>query len=145
MSPQASNPSIRHMRPRAQELHHFRDSITWLSQPEAEQAYRLASKHDSGTHYGLDVATTSEIERLVFKDSTAVAAAWLEKRLPPNEIVVVTFGPHDSFECTSTFFAENWPNIFCPSRDDAIVRAVRTSFVLFYYHENEFEVGKRVA
>lgn len=58
--------------------------------------------------------------------------------------LVVVFGGDDSFRCSGNFFVENWSDIFVPSRDDAMVYSPESSFILFYCHENEFEVGQRV-
>jgi hypothetical protein len=58
--------------------------------------------------------------------------------------LVVVFGEKDCFECASGFFLEAWQDIFCPSRDDAIVYSEQSPFILFYCHEDEIEVGQRV-
>jgi len=42
-----------------------------------------------------------------------------------------------------SFFAENWQDLLCPSRDDAVILPDLGTGVLFYCHENTFEFGHR--
>ena len=84
------------------------------------------------------------MERLEFEDDVATATDWLKARLPSTQELVVVFGGDDCFRCSSDFFIENWSNIFVPSRDDALVYSLESPIILFYCHENEFEVGRRI-
>ncbi len=128
---------------RIKELQHFGDAIAWLSAAQASAAYSLAREYDSSGRLGLNEATVSHIERIEFGDHALNAKAWLCPRLPPTEELIVVFGEEACFKCTSKFFATNWEGIFVPSRDDAIVYSEGSRFILFYCHENEFEVGER--
>lgn len=130
---------------RVQELNHHSADIVWLNAEGAGRAYHLVHLHDSKTHLGLDVNTVASIERLAFGNDVAIATSWLRARVPGIQQVVVVFGEDDCFVCSSVFLVENWSDIFVPSRDDAIVYSNDTPLILFYCHENAYEVGQRMA
>ena len=111
----------------------------------ARHAYHLVRLHDSKTHLGLDVNTVGSIERLAFGNDVAIATRWLRARVPGIQQVVVVFGEDDCFLCSSVFLVENWSDIVVPSRDDAMVYSNDTPLILFYCHENAYEVGQRMA
>ena len=130
---------------RVQELNHHSADIVWLNAEGARRAYHLVHLHDSKTYLGLDVNTVASIERLVFGNDVAIATSWLRARVPGIQQVVVVFGEDDCFLCSSVFLVENWSDIFVPSRDDAMVYSNDTPLILFYCHENAYEVGQRMA
>jgi len=129
---------------RGQELKHHSADIVWLNAEGAGRAYYLVGLHDSKMHLGLDVDTVGSIERLEFGNDVAIATRWLRTRVPGIQQVVVVFGEDESFLCSSVFLVENWSDIFIPSRDDAMVYSNDTPLILFYCHENAFEVGQRI-
>ena len=130
---------------RVQELNHHSADIVWLNAEGAGRAYHLVHLHDSKTYLGLDVNTVASIERLVFGNDVAIATSWLRARVPGIQQVVVVFGEDDCFVCSSVYLVENWSDIFVPSRDDAMVYSNDTPLILFYCHENAYEVGQRMA
>ncbi|MCC7698299.1 hypothetical protein [Janthinobacterium sp. EB271-G4-7A] len=129
---------------RVQELQHHSADIAWLNAEDARRAYEVAGLHDSKTHLGLNINTVDSIERLVFGNDVATATKWLRARMPGTQQVVVVFGEDECFLCSSVFLVENWSDIFIPSRDDAMIYSHDTPLILFYCHENEFEVGQRI-
>ncbi|QYG08428.1 hypothetical protein [Janthinobacterium sp. PAMC25594] len=129
---------------RVQELNHHSADIVWLDAEGAGRAYHLVRLHDSKTHPGLDVNTVDSIERFAFGNDVVSATRWLRARVPGIQQVVVVFGKDESFVCNSVFLVENWSDIFVPSRDDAMICSNDTPLVLFYCHENAFEVGQRI-
>jgi hypothetical protein len=129
---------------RVQELQHHSADIAWLDAEGARRAYDLVGLHDSKTHLGLNINTVDSIERLAFSDDVTIASKWLRARVPGIQQVVVVFGEDECFACSSVFLVENWSDIFIPSRDDAIVYSNDTPLILFYCHENEFELGQRI-
>ena len=130
---------------RVQELNHHSADIVWLDAKGARHAYHLVGLHDSKTHLGLDVNTVGSIERLAFGNDVAIATRWLRARVPGIQQVVVVFGEDDCFLCSRVFLVENWSDIVVPSRDDAMVYSNDTPLILFYCHENAYEVGQRMA
>ena len=86
----------------------------------------------------------SSVERIEFGDDVTCATEWLRARMSGGQEVVVVLGGDDCFRCSNEFFIENWPDLFVPSRDDAMVYSTSSPFVLFYCHETEFEIGRRV-
>lgn len=130
---------------RVQELKHHTADIVWLDAADARRAYDVVRLHDSKTHLGLDVNTIGSIERFAFGDDVGSATRWLRARVPGIQQVVVVFGEDDCFLCSSVFLVENWSDIFVPSRDDAMVYSNDTPLILFYCHENAYEVGQRMA
>ncbi|MBH1982610.1 MAG: hypothetical protein I8H79_08650 [Burkholderiales bacterium] len=130
---------------RVQELNHHSADIVWLNAEGACRAYHLVGLHDSKTHLGLDVNTVDSIERLAFGADVVSATSWLRARVPGIQQVVVVFGEDDCFVCSSVYLVENWSDIFVPSRDDAMVYSNDTPLILFYCHENAYEVGQRMA
>jgi hypothetical protein len=129
---------------RVQELKHHSADIVWLDAEDARRAYDLMGLHDSKTHLGLNINTVDSIERCAFGNDATVATRWLRARMPENQQVIVVFGDDECFVCSSAFLAENWSDIFVPSRDDAMIYSDDTPFILFYCHENAFEVGQRM-
>ena len=129
---------------RIAELKHHTADIVWLDAEGARRAYDLVRLHDSKTHLGLDLNTIASIERLAFGNDVEIATRWLRARVPAIQPVVVVFGEDESFICNSVFLVENWSDIFIPSRDDAMVYSNDTPLILFYCHENAFEVGQRI-
>ncbi len=73
-----------------------------------------------------------------------IATLWLGARVPGIQQVVVAFEEDDCFLCSSVFLVENWSDIVVPSRDDAMVYSNDMPLILFYCHENAFEVGQRI-
>lgn len=73
-----------------------------------------------------------------------IATLWLRARVPGIQQVVVAFEEDDCFLCSSVFLVENWSDVFVPSRDDAMIYSNDTPLILFYCHENEFELGQRI-
>ncbi len=128
---------------RVDELKHHANDIAWLDAGDASRAYDLVRLYDSKTHLGLNVNIVGSVERLEFGDNIPTATEWLRNRMSGQEVVVV-FGEDDCFKCSSAFFVENWPDIFVPSRDDAMVYSIESPLIVFYCHENEFEVGQRL-
>ena len=129
---------------RVEELKHHAAHIVWLDAEGARRAYDVVRLHDSKTHLGLDVNTVGSIERFAFGDDVVSATRWLRARMPGSQQVVVVFGEDACFVCSSVFLVENWSDIFVPSRDDAMVYSNDTPFILFYCHENAYEVGQRI-
>lgn len=129
---------------RAEELKHHSADIAWLDAEGARHAYDVVRLHDSKTHLGLDVHTVASIERFAFGDDAVSATRWLRARMPGIQQVVVVFGEAECFVCSSVFLVENWSDIFIPSRDDAMVYSNDTPLILFYCHENAYEVGQRI-
>ena len=128
---------------RIEELKHHSEDIFWLDAVEANRAYELVGLYDSKSHLGLNAQTVGSLERLEFED-VLTATDWLRSRISGIQELVVVFGGDDCFRCSGNFFVENWSDIFVPSRDDAMIYSPKSSFILFYCHENEFEVGRRV-
>ncbi|MDO8067071.1 hypothetical protein [Janthinobacterium sp. SUN206] len=129
---------------RVQELQHHSADIAWLNAEDARRAYEIAGLHDSKTHLGLNANTVDSIERFASGEDAAIASQWLRARVPGNQQLIVVFGEDECFLCSSVFLVENWSDIFVPSRDDAMVYSKDTPLILFYCHENEFEVGQRI-
>jgi hypothetical protein len=129
---------------RAEELKHLADDIAWLDAKDARRAYDLVRLYDSKTHLGLNPSTVNSLERLEFGDDVATATEWLRLRLSSTQPLVVVFGGNDCFRCSGAFFIENWQDIFVPSRDDAMIYSDEGPVILFYCHENEFELGQRI-
>lgn len=129
---------------RIEELKHHSEDISWLDAVEASRAYELVGLYDSKSHLGLNAQTVGSVERLAFEEDVSTATDWLRSRISGFQELVVVFGGDDCFRCSGNFFVENWSDIFVPSRDDVMVYSPESSFILFYCHENEFEVGQRV-
>ncbi len=129
---------------RVNELKHYSREISWLDAVERRRAYELVRLYDSKSHLGLNAETVGAVERLEFGDDVSTATDWLRARMSSIHELVVVFGEDDCFRCSRDFFIENWSDIFVPSRDDAMVYSPESSIILFYCHENEFEVGQRI-
>ncbi|MBE3024410.1 hypothetical protein GQ37_013825 [Janthinobacterium sp. BJB1] len=129
---------------RAQELKHHSAQIVWLDAVAARRAYDLLGLYDSKTHSGLNGNSVGSVERFECAEDAATATQWLRARVPGAQQLVVVFGEDECFSCSSVFFIENWPDIFVPLRDDAMVYSNDTPLILFYCHENIFELGQRI-
>lgn len=95
-------------------------------------------------HLGLNIDTVDSIERFAFGNAAAIATRWLQARIRETQQLVVVFGEDACCVCGSGFLAENWSDVFVPSRDDAIIYSNDTQHILFYSHENQFEAGQRL-
>ncbi|USX23114.1 hypothetical protein NHH82_13530 [Oxalobacteraceae bacterium OTU3REALA1] len=129
---------------RIEELKHHSKDISWLDASEARQAYDLVGLYDSKSHYGLNAQAVGSVERLEFDEDVSTATDWLRPRISGVQELIVVFGRDDCFRCSGNFFVENWSDIFVPARDDAMAYSPESSIILFYCHENEFEVGQRI-
>jgi hypothetical protein len=127
---------------RRDELAHFGDRLAWLREAEASSVYDRALQFTSKSHYGLDPTTVVDIEKLDVDEPGPEANAWLSRRVGAGALLVV-FGEHQVCRIEGFFFVENWQDIFCPSRDDAVILLEISGGVLFYCHEEEFEFGQR--
>jgi hypothetical protein len=127
---------------RRDELAHFGDRLAWLSEAEAASAYDRALQFTSKSHYGLDPATVTGIERLNVDEPGPEANAWLSRRIGSGTVLVV-FGKQQVCRMDNFFLVENWQDFLCPSRDDAVILPEAGRGVLFYCHEDEFEYGQR--
>ena len=124
---------------RVAELAHFADSIEWLSATESAIAYEFAMRYNSTEHYGLASTRVSDVERI--DASTNAVDDWLLSRCIGDSARIV-FGPDSVFDASTQFFRDNWRDLFCPSRDDAIICSNDNAWLLFYCHEDEFEFGR---
>lgn len=128
---------------RRDELAHFGDQITWLDQAEAVAAFDRSMRLTSKSHYGLDPAAVTDIERLDVDDPGPEAGAWLSLRIGVGTVLVV-FDRHQVCRMDGTFFVTNWRDLLSPSRDDAVILPEGRAVVLFYCHEDEFEFGQQL-
>jgi hypothetical protein len=129
---------------RVTELAHYADDLKWLTADEASRAYELALLYAAKTHYGLDTSTVIGIDRIVFDDDVSAANEWLGVHVGAAEKLVVVFNEASCFRCGADFFLKNWPDIFVPSRDDAVIYSTASPLILFLCHENEIEAGQRI-
>lgn len=127
---------------RRDELAHFGDRLTWLSETEAASVYYHALQFTSKSHYGLEPATVSDIEKLDVDEPGPEASAWLSRHVGDGSVLVV-FGEYQVCRIDGSFFVEKWQDFLCPSRDDAVILTEEGGGVLFYCHEDEFESGQR--
>jgi hypothetical protein len=127
---------------RNQEFSELGIPVRWLSADAAAHAYEYARSFCSSQRYGLNEATVSGIERLEIS-SYSVAREWLKARLPASGTVQIVYSETQACVIDSSHFLDKWPDIFVPSRDDAVVLHNLESSILFYCHEEELEVGRR--
>jgi hypothetical protein len=132
------------MQIRAKEYEALGLDVRWLSQEKAKNAYQYASKFSSSKRYGLNEVTVKGIDHLEI-ESYAVANEWLKSRIPSTGTVQVVYSESQVCILESGAFLANWQSIFTPARDDAIVLHDLEPTVLFYCHEEELEVGQRIA
>lgn len=129
------------MRSRQHELSHFDTAITWVDEDVARQIYSDGRTFDHPTAYGLNPTTVRVRDRHVVTD-LSVATDWLHRQIgQPVSHVFVVFGEHDVFRTSTDFFLAEWPNLFCPGRDDALVIEQYSRWIMFYDHEDELEIG----
>jgi hypothetical protein len=121
-------------------LAHFGDQLGWLDESKAAATYDRGMAFCSKSHYGPDPAKFVRIERLDVDDSGTDSSEWLAPKLDPGPVLIV-FSHSDVCQATTSFFIENWRDLFCPSRDDVIILPKLGDWVLFYCHEDEFEYG----
>ena len=127
---------------RKSELAALAEHVRWLDEARALASYEYACKYSSDQHYGLDPKTVSAVERLSI-DSQNVAVHWVRDRIPRTGSVRVVFGPKDVLVTDTKFFLDHWPDLFGPGRDDVLILADDSDWVLFYCHEDQLEFGHR--
>jgi len=128
---------------RRNELAHFGDQVTWLVQAEATEVFDRAMLLTSKSHYGLDPAAVTDIERLGVEELGEEANAWLSRRIGVGRLLVV-FDRHQACRMDSTFFVMYWQDLLSPSQDDAVILLEGRGIVLSYCHEDEFEIGQQL-
>lgn len=128
---------------RRNQMAHFGGSIAWLDGVSAEAAYEQWIAYSSNDRYGLDDERVAAIEH-ADADDDHVIEKWLKERCEGN-IVRVIFGRDAVFVASIDFFLKNWRDIFCPSRDDALIINEENKWIMFYCHEDEFEFGRIVS
>lgn len=130
------------MSARQSELAHYRDQIVWLDKDIASTIYIDAIADCSKNQYGLDDSAFDHVDRLDVGNEYGRAWEWLAPRVGTGNLQVV-FSKSDVCRMDAAFFAANWQDIFCPSRDDVVIVPETGAWVLFYCHEEEFEFGTR--
>jgi hypothetical protein len=96
----------------------------------------------SKSHYGLDPAAVTDIERLDLDKPSPGAYAWLSRRIG-DSMVFVVFDRHQVCRMGGALFVRYWQDMLSPSRDDAVILPEDRGGVLFYCHEDEFEFGRQ--
>ena len=125
---------------RRNELAVFGSEITWLPDAEALTAFRRAWDCSSSTRYGLNDEAFSSIDRLDVNDPGPEAREWLAQRVGGgDDPLLLVFGKDEVCMVRAAFFRDRWQDLFCPSRDDAVVLPEGGGWALFYCHEDEFE------
>lgn len=128
---------------RKNELAHLGAALRWLDGEHARNSYDHALAFTSNDTYGLNSSILLGIERHVI-ESLGVARCWLSTRIMKDAFTVrVVFGPAEVVVLPTALFLANWPDLFRPGRDDAVVLADRAKWVFFFCHDNELELGHR--
>ena len=97
-------------------------------------------------NYCLDAKQFAYVQRINTSGSLENIQCWLNDLPPRSEELVFTSWSEKI--CTLTSFEivkTNWDNFFYPSSDDAIVLPLSEQWVLYYFHEEEFQFGQRRA
>ena len=125
---------------RSAQFDHFGDATRWLPATQAKVEYELSLQYSSSTHYGLNSACVSDIERV---DAYAEGVDdWLAARCS-GVLIHIVFGCDSVVELSAQLFCDSWRDMLCPARDDAIIFSQDGEWLLFYCHEDEFEFGRR--
>lgn len=85
--------------------------------------------------------TVGHIERVDADVHSDSIESWLVNRCSGTDLRVI-FEPDAVFDAPVKFLLANWRDIFCPSRDDALIVSLDQDWVMFYCHEDEFEFGR---
>lgn len=128
---------------RATEYEQAEIAACWLAPVQAEHAYKYALRYSDPARYGLHKERVSEIECLTIS-SHSIADAWLKAHFPSNGTVQVVYSAAEVAVLDTDRFLDQWLNIFTPGRDDVIVLHNLSATIMFYCHEDEIEVGKRL-
>lgn len=115
----------------------------WLEHERASNAYAFALKYSHPRRYGLNEGTVANIELHVIGSNT-VAENWLKERLSAEGTVQVVYGDAEVCVLSAASFLRSWQSIFVPGRDDAVILHNVVDTVVFYCHEGELELGRRV-
>jgi hypothetical protein len=124
------------------ELARFGDRLTWLDEGETSRAYEFAMRFSSKSRYGLEPDAVRNIERLDVDDPSVDSNTWLIERIGMDSVTVI-LSRQEICRMEGSFFAAEWRDMLCPSRDDAIILCEGSAGILFYCHEDEFEFGLR--
>lgn len=116
----------------------------WLDAARAKHAYDFALQFSHKRRYGLDETTVIDIETHII-ESQSIAKEWLKSRMLEVGTVQIVYGDEEVCVIEAKDFIEKWSDIFIAARDDAIVLHNLNRTVLFYCHEEEFEIGQRNA
>jgi hypothetical protein len=126
---------------RVQELS-WLTGIEWLSQDDAIRIYEQTDRLQSREHYGFAPELVRVSERV---SAETDMTEWLRLQVPEHTSkVLIVFAREQVCRLSTATFIECWQDIFCPSRDDAIILAEDADWVLFYCHKDEFEFGHKL-
>lgn len=127
---------------RTEELNRFSARLSWLSEEDAALVFTRANKALSQNRYGLDENTWEILEHWdVEKLGLPATREKLDAHVR-DESFLICFGRKDVCRAGRTFFLDHWQDMFVPSRDDILVISESGTWAAFYWHEDEFEVGR---
>jgi hypothetical protein len=126
---------------RRAEMVAFGIDVVPLNRSDATAAYDRATQLCSPNRYGLDETKITGIECLDVKVQEAEVRAWLAERVGEGELLVVYSQDH-VFRVPVPLFLDSWQDMFGPSRDDVVIVPISGGWVLFYWHEDEFEYAR---
>ena len=114
----------------------------WLDLNHACHAYDYACKYIAKDRYGLNTTTVSQIS--IHKiTSDSIAGEWLSANFPKDGTVQIVFGRKEVCVIDTNCLISQWFDIFTPGRDDAVILHNTSKKIMFYCHEQEFEIGIR--
>jgi hypothetical protein len=108
---------------------------------EARIVFQRALAMASKFRYGLDEVLFQRIERLDVDDAVSEANRWLAERVGDGD-VLLAFAEREVFRVPASLFLGQWFDMFGPSRDDVVILPISGGWVLFYSHEDEFEIAR---
>jgi len=127
---------------RAKELSETLPDADWLPESDARAVYDRVAPLLSRDHSGLEATAVRDLQRV---PADAAAFDWLSSRIPRDEPLLLVFGAREVCRVPASAFHAHWQDLFCPSRDDVVIISESGGWVLFYYHEDQFEYGQTVA
>lgn len=128
---------------RNQEFEDLGLSVHWLESEQANETYEIALTFASKKEYGLNPETVADIKMLVIENDLE-SHAWLKNRMSSEGKVQVAFSSNEVCEMAADDFLDNWQDMFVPARDDVLILHSLDETILFYSHEEELHIGKRL-
>jgi hypothetical protein len=124
-----------------------KDKLSKITPLNQEAAFRM---HENSMplikNFHLDNDKFQEIQKLNNAHESTITRQWLSERIPTeNTKIIVSWDKENCVIVHSEVFCEYWDDFCYPSSDDVVIFPLRGKWVLYYFHEDQFQFGYKIS